>query len=87
MHQYTCLFVECKETDTLCHADSIFNNLRDDTPMFYRARSYLDNLLVPPLDRALTLPEVRYIPLTIADDLNFNMAETIHGRFLGEDLL
>jgi hypothetical protein len=74
-------------TYTRSHSQGIFDNLRDQLAIAHHTRRNLDHLLVPPLDTAFPLPQVRYSSRTVADNLDFDVAEAVDCRFLGEELL
>lgn len=69
------------------HPHCIPNHPPNQLPIRHPARCYLNHLLVPLLDAAFTLPEVRYVSRAVAYDLDLDVAEAIDGGLFGEDLL
>src|SRR5262245_15038778 len=76
-------------TDCTCRVDGNRADARTKLRIDSRGRRLLDQLLVPPLDRAVALPEVDHVPVCVGQDLHLDVpgvvevALDVHGR-IGE---
>jgi hypothetical protein len=69
------------------HPQGILNDFPYQIPVGHKARRRFYDFLIPPLDTAFTFPEMGCIALSITDNLDFDMSESVHGGFLCENLL
>jgi len=69
------------------HLQCIFDDPGNLPAIGHHTGGYLDDLLVPSLNAAFPLPEMRNVFSAIADDLHFDMSEPVYCCFLCKDLL
>lgn len=65
----------------------ILNNPRNEFTIRHNARSHFNYFLVASLETAFSLPQMRDVPGAVADDLDFDVPESVDSGFLGEHLL
>lgn len=69
------------------HPQRILNDSPNQLPVRYQTWCHFDNLLIPPLNTAFAFPQMSNISSSIANSLDFNMAESIDSGLFGENLI
>lgn len=69
------------------HFQGIFDYFCYKRAVRDEAGGEFDDFLIAALDAAFALPEVHYVSCTVANDLDFDVAEAVYCCFFGEDAL